>query len=111
MDATFLYGAQFYGPPHPARNIRVRELERIAHEFGFNTIKLFAQWSLINRREGFYDFEEIAEILHEATRLGLKVVGNTILENPPYWLEHAYPKARSLDLTDQGTVLSGNTNP
>jgi len=110
MDTTFLYGAQFYRPPHPPRNIRARELERMAREFGFNTIKLFAQWSLINRSEGFYDFEEIAEILHECTRLNLKVVINTIIENAPYWLEQRYPEARYVDAHGHAQWLGGNSN-
>jgi hypothetical protein len=110
MDTTFLYGAQFYRPPHPPRNIRARELGRMAREFGFNTIKLFAQWSLINRSEGFYDFEEIAEILHECTRLNLKVVINTIIENAPYWLEQRYPEAHYVDAHGHAQWLGGNSN-
>src|SRR3982074_1237620 len=110
MNAAFPYGAQFYRPPHPPRNIRARELERMAREFGFNTIKLFAQWSLINRSEGFYDFEECPEILHERTRLGLKVVINTILENAPYWLEQRYQEARYVDAHGQAQWLGGNSN-
>src|SRR3979411_1620028 len=110
MRANFVYGAQFYRPPHPPRDIRVRELERIARELNFNTIKLFAEWSFINRRESFYDFEEVAEILHECARLGLKVVINTILENAPYWLEQRYPEARYVNAHGQAQLLGGNSN-
>jgi len=110
MQAKFLYGAQFYRPPHPPRNMRARELERIALELGFNTIKLFAQWNLINRREGYYDFEEIAEILDACARLELKVVINTIMENAPYWLEQRFPEARYVDAHGRAQSLGGNSN-
>jgi beta-galactosidase len=110
VQAEFLYGVQFYRPPHPPRNMRPRELERIARELGFNTIKLFAQWGMINRREGSYDFEEIAEILDICARLDLKVVINTILENAPYWLEQRFPEARYVDAHGRARSLGGNSN-
>src|SRR5260370_19639226 len=90
--------------------MRARELERIAQELGFNTIKLFAQWNLINRREGYYDFEEIAEILDACARLELKVVINTIMENAPYWLEQGLPEASYVDAHGGEQSLGGNRN-
>src|SRR5260370_7930025 len=90
--------------------MRARELERIAQELGFNTIKLFAQWNLINRREGYYDFEEIAEILDACARLELKVVINTIMENAPYWLEQRFPEAPYVHAHVRAQSLRINTN-
>src|SRR5260370_40562827 len=90
--------------------MRDGELERFAQELGFNSIKLVAQWNLINRREGYYDFEEIAEILDACARLELKVVINTIMENAPYWLEQRFPEARYVDAHRRAPSLGGNSD-
>ena len=44
MNDFFVYGAQYYRPPNPARHLHRFHLENIRENLGFNTVKLFVQW-------------------------------------------------------------------
>lgn len=106
----FPYGVQFYRPPNPPEGEREKDLEHIAKDLKFNTVKIWAMWAWTNPREGEFDFAELEEIMTICDRLGLKVVVNTILENAPYWLEKKYPDARYVNAYGQAISLGGNSN-
>ena len=106
----FLYGAQYFRPPNPARADHRVHLTKIRKELKFNLIKLWAMWNYCHIKEDKYDFSELEEIMNICDELELKVIINTILENSPYWLERKYPEARYTDAKGMNIILGGNSN-
>ena len=92
----FFYGTQFYRPPNPPKEERMKDLENVK-KLGFNIIKIFAEWNWINHREGLYDFEELIEIVEKALDLEIYIDINTRIEQAPYWLAEKYPDSYYLN--------------
>jgi len=86
----FFYGTQFFRPPNPPKEERMKDLENVK-KLGFNIIKIFAEWNWINYKEGLYDFEELIEIIEKALQLEIYIDINTRIEQAPYWVAEKYP--------------------
>ena len=109
----FFYGTQFYRPPNPPADHRIKDLENI-EKLGFNVIKIFAEWNWINHHEGVYDFDELIEIIEKAGELEINIVINARIESAPYWLAKKYPdshyvsaKGIKLELQTRGNTPIG----
>lgn len=89
----FNYGTQYYRYPNPDSRFWEEDFSMM-HCCGFNTVKLWANWSNIHTAPDQFDFEPLVELINLAERYELQVVVNTILENAPYWLIHRLPEAR-----------------
>ncbi|MCK5329502.1 MAG: beta-galactosidase [Candidatus Latescibacteria bacterium] len=110
MNDFFVYGAQYYRPPNPARHLHRFHLENIRENLGFNTVKLFVQWNACHLSPKTFDFEELEEIVGICEELGLHVLLQVMLENAPYWMERTFPDARYVNARGQAQELSGNGN-
>jgi len=109
----YFYGTQFYRPPNPPANQRMKDLENIK-KLGFNVIKVFAEWNWINHHEGVYEFDELIEIIEKARELEINIVINARIEQAPYWLAKKYPdsyyvsgKGRKIELLTRGNTPTG----
>ena len=87
-----VYGTQYYRPPFPEEACWESDLRRIK-EVHFNTVKLWAVWSWIERKEGELYFDDLDEIIRLCGVIGLNVVLNIIPEGAPYWLIRRHPGA------------------
>ena len=110
MNDVFIYGTQYHRPPNPARDQHEFHLTRIKNELGFNTVKLFFEWSYMHTGPGEFDFEEQQEIFDICEKLGLKVFIQTRLESSPYWLEKKHPEARYVSANGHAVELGPNGN-
>ncbi|MCK5380036.1 MAG: beta-galactosidase, partial [Candidatus Latescibacteria bacterium] len=90
FEDLFFYGAQFYRPPNPPEEERMRDLENVK-KLGFNIIKVFAEWNWINYKEDIYDFGDLVEIIEKALELEIYIDINTRIEQAPYWVAEKYP--------------------
>ena len=88
----FYYGTQYFRPPNPFRQFWEDDFKKMK-EYGFNVVKLWVMWSIVNHRDGVYDFDDLERLAEIAGKNGLKVIFNTIIENAPYWLIGKYPEA------------------
>ncbi len=104
-----IYGAQYYRPPFPRSQAWKSDLARIK-ACHFNTVKLWAVWSWIERTEGEYYFQDLDELIDLCVEIGLNVVINTIPEGMPYWLSRRHSDAK--DQTSDGycVEMSGAAN-
>jgi beta-galactosidase GanA len=88
-----IYGTQYYRPPFPDRSCWKADLLKIK-EVHFNTVKLWAVWSWIERSEGNFYFPDLDEIISLCQETGLNVCINIIPEGAPYWFIRRHPEAR-----------------
>ena len=96
-DMPYIYGAQYYRAPTPARENWDGDLANIKRK-GFNTVKFWVQWRWSERREGEYFWDDLDELMRLADRHGLKVVLNLILDVMPEWVERDYPDSLMVDI-------------
>jgi beta-galactosidase GanA len=108
-NGSILIGAQYYRPSNPLRSDWERDLALMA-ESGMNTVKFWACWSWMNPERGCFDFADLDAPMEIASRAGLKVVLNVILEDAPYWLEEDYPEARYRDAEGRDIQLGAAMN-
>ena len=103
------YGAQYYRPPFPRKDVWARDLARMK-ELGFNVVKHWAVWNWIEREAGEFDFGELDELVELSGKHGLKVIINTVPEGAPYWTGKGFED--SLYMTAEGEALrySGPAN-
>jgi len=104
-----IYGTQYYRPPYPAAEDWKSDLEKIK-ESNFNTVKLWAVWSWIERREGENFFADLDTLVDLCEQAGLQVVINTIPEGMPYWAARRHADARYRTHAGQPVELSGAAN-
>lgn len=103
-EIPFLYGAQYYRAPTPAREHWAEDLSGMkAH--GFDTVKYWVQWRWSERQEGVYEWRDLDELMDLAAKNGLRVVLNLILDVMPTWVERDYPD--SLMETLDGQKIHG----
>jgi beta-galactosidase GanA len=88
-----VFGTQYYRPPFPDRGAWEADLNLIAAT-GFNTVKLWAVWSWIERTEGAFYFDDLDALMDLCGGKGLQTVINIIPEGAPYWLERLHADAR-----------------
>jgi beta-galactosidase len=91
------FGSQYYRAPSPAEGEWDRDLANFA-SLGFNTVKLWVQWRWNNPRKGVYYFEDIDRLMELASKHGLRVMLNTIVDVAPAWIYREFPDASMLTL-------------
>ena len=104
-----VFGTQYYRPPFPDRSAWEADLNLISAS-GFNTVKLWAVWSWIERTEGVFYFDDLDELMDLCGGEGLRTVINIIPEGAPYWLERAHPDARYTSNEGAELEFSGAAN-
>jgi beta-galactosidase GanA len=104
-----IFGTQYYRPPFPERRAWETDLDLITAS-GFNTVKLWAVWSWIERAEGAFYFDDLDELMDLCQARGLQTVINIIPEGAPYWLERLHPDARYTSNEGAKLEFSGAAN-
>lgn len=104
-----IYGAQYYRPPFPEKECWKGDLLKMKQS-NFNTVKLWAVWSWIERKEGEYYFDDLDALVDACAEVGLNVVINTIPEGMPYWAARRHPDARYTTHEGQRIEMSGAAN-
>ena len=89
----FPYGVSYYRPVTPLQENWSKDLKNIS-DTGFNTIRVSAFWSRIEKSEGQYDFTEFDSISNAAAKNNLKVLMTLYIVNMPEWLFEKYPSSR-----------------
>lgn len=95
-ELPFLYGAQYYRAPTPARENWDGDLANMRRK-GFNAVKFWVQWRWSERRDGEYFWDDLDELMRLAARHGLHVILNLILDVMPEWVERDHPDAMMVD--------------
>jgi beta-galactosidase GanA len=104
-----IYGAQYYRPPFPGSQSWKDDLLKMK-KCNFNTVKLWAVWSWIERKEGEYYFEDLDTIIELCEEIRLKIVINTIPEGMPYWLSRRHRDAQYRTSDGYSVEMSGAAN-
>jgi beta-galactosidase GanA len=104
-----VFGTQYYRPPFPDRGAWEADLNLIAAT-GFNTVKLWAVWSWIERTEGAFYFDDLDALMDLCGGKGLQTVINIIPEGAPYWLERLHADARYTSNEGAKLAFSGAAN-
>lgn len=104
-----LYGAQYYRPPFPKKDVWKRDLNHMK-ELGFNCVKHWAVWNWIERERGKYDFSELDELVELSKEAGLQVILNIIPEGAPYWIYKGHEDALYQTADGQSVVPGGPAN-
>lgn len=87
------YGVAYYRPVTPRPEHWEKDLKNI-RDCGFNSIRVSAFWSRIEKEEGSYDYTEFDGIVTEAGMHGLKVLMTLYIVNMPEWMFEKYSDAR-----------------
>lgn len=93
LQDFYPYGVSYYRPVTPQPKHWDKDLGNIK-QCGFNTIRVSAFWSRMEKEEGIYDFTEFDSICDCAQRHGLKVLMTLYIVNMPEWMFEKYPDAR-----------------
>jgi beta-galactosidase GanA len=110
MDTKrIIFGTQYYRPPFPDETAWKTDLELIAGS-GFNTVKLWAIWSWIERAQGKFHFDDLDALMDLCHTKRLQTVINIIPEGAPYWLERLHPDARYTSNEGVTLAFSGAAN-
>jgi beta-galactosidase GanA len=104
-----IYGTQYYRPPYPNARAWEADLRKIK-QCHFNTVKLWAVWSWIERKEGEFYFDDLDRLVDLCETIGLNVVFNTIAEGMPYWVSRTHADARYVTHAGQSIEVSGAAN-
>lgn len=92
MEHPFLFGAQYYRAPTPARENWESDLKNMK-ALGFNAVKFWVQWRWAHRSEDEFYFDDIDELMDIAHKNGLRVTLNVIFDVAPLWVTERYPDA------------------
>jgi beta-galactosidase GanA len=104
-----IYGTQYYRPPFPGSQSWKDDLLKMK-ACNFNTVKLWAVWSWIERKEGEYYFDDLDTIIDLCEGMGLNVVINTIPEGMPYWLSQRHRDSQYRTSDGYSVEMSGAAN-
>jgi beta-galactosidase GanA len=104
-----IYGTQYYRPPFPDSQNWKSDLAKIKQS-NFNTVKIWAVWSWIERKEGLYYFDDLNTIVAECAGVGLQVVINIIPEGMPYWASRRLADASYVTQDGRRVGMSGAAN-
>ncbi len=94
-DYPFIWGAQYYRAPTPAKEHWDTDMKRFA-ELGFTDIKFWLQWRWSQPSDEEYYFEDLDELMDIAAKYKLKVTINAIFDVAPVWLYEKYPDAKQI---------------
>ncbi len=87
FDTNFIIGTQYYRPPTPPREEWEDDFRKIK-DLGIDTIKIWAMWTYIEKREEEFNWEKLDGLLNLAEKYKLKVIINIILDHIPYWAQN-----------------------
>ncbi|MCE5218444.1 beta-galactosidase [bacterium] len=96
-DPTFVFGSQYLRGMTPARSDWARDMATM-HEAGFNTIRAWLVWGVIEPRQGEIDFDYLDEFLETALRNELRVGFLLHLYGCPEWAIREYPQYWYVDM-------------
>ena len=94
-DYPFIWGAQYYRAPTPAKENWDSDMKRFA-ELGFTDIKFWLQWRWSHPADEEYYFEDLDELMETAAKYNLRVTINAIFDVAPVWLYEKYPDAKQV---------------
>ena len=92
----FVFGTQYLRGASPRPESWEKDLKLIAAS-GFNTIRVWLVWGVLEVREGHIDFSQIEKILSLAEKENLRVIFLFHLHGAPEWLIRKYPQYRFVD--------------
>ena len=104
-----IYGTQYYRPPYPYPEDWENDLIKIKQS-NFNTVKLWAVWSWIERTEGNFYYKDLDTLVDLCTQLELNIVINTIPEGMPYWASKKHVDAKYTTNEGLRVEVSGAAN-
>lgn len=86
-----------YYPEHWDEALWADDLRRMK-QYGIETVRVFEfAWSIVEPRDGEYDFALFDRFLDLAAREGMQVIMCTPTATPPAWLTYAHPEVLSRD--------------
>ena len=86
-----------YYPEHWDEALWEEDLDRMAH-YGIEVVRVFEfAWSIVEPRDGKYDFSLFDRFLDLAATKGMKVIMCTPTATPPAWLSKVYPEILNAD--------------
>ncbi|WP_430817176.1 beta-galactosidase [Carboxylicivirga sp. RSCT41] len=94
-DYPFIWGAQYYRAPTPAKENWDSDMKRFA-ELGMKDIKFWLQWRWGHPAEEEYYFDDLDELIETAAKYDLRVTINAIFDVAPVWLYEKYPDAKQI---------------
>ncbi len=92
----FLYGAQYYRAPTPARDCWESDLANM-RRIGMTDVKFWIQWRWSHCQPEQYDWSDLDALMDLAACNGLRVTLNFILDVAPVWLFSRFPDAMMVD--------------
>lgn len=90
MNDFLPFGSQYYRAPTPYETEWESDLKNFKN-YGFNTVKIWAQWRWNNPAEDEYYFDDLDRLMDICGQNKLKVVINIIYDVAPAWLYARYP--------------------
>ncbi|MEK7161036.1 MAG: beta-galactosidase, partial [Patescibacteria group bacterium] len=91
-EKNMIYGASFNSEYAAYLGLNPRDaFNKILGEWNFKRIRLSAQWDLIEKNKGEYDWSELDWMMNEAAKKNAKVI-LAVGHRTPRWPECHYPK-------------------
>jgi beta-galactosidase GanA len=106
---NFIFGTQYLRGASPRPEYWEKDLKQISAA-GFNTIRVWLVWGVLEVREGEIDFSYIEKILSLAEKENLRVIFLFHLHGAPEWLSRKYPQYRYVNRNGHAFEPSARTN-
>ena len=106
---NFAFGTQYLRGASPRQECWEKDLKLIAAS-GFNTIRVWLVWGVVEVREGVIDYDYIERILSLAEQQKLRVIFLFHLHGAPEWLIRKYPQYRYVDREGNAFEPSARAN-
>lgn len=91
-EKNMIYGANFNSEYAEYLGLNTKEtLSKILNEWNFKYLRLSAQWDLIEKNKGEYDWSELDWMMNEAAKKNAKII-LAVGHRTPRWPECHYPK-------------------
>lgn len=107
MEQFLPFGSQYYRAPTPQEHNWESDLKKFS-SYGFNTVKLWAQWRWNNPAQDEYYFDDLDKLMDLCEKYRLKAVINIIYDVAPAWLYTKFPDSKMIN--SQGVVLEPTTS-
>jgi len=99
------FGAVYFRKSNPPREDWARHYQTAAED-GLNVFRHWFMWSVIERRPGFYDWDDYDRQLDLAAKNGIKTVIAELIHAVPDWAYRKFAHARQLHM--DGRPLTSN---
>ena len=109
MLNEFAFGTQYLRGASPRQEDWERDLKLIA-ESGFNIIRVWLVWGVLEVQEGVINFDYIEKILSLAEKQNLRVIFLFHLHGAPEWMIRKYPQYRYVDRNGNSFEPSARAN-